>query len=145
MKHFLLFAAVSLLAACAVPQGGPGMKRGFLESAGGAPTSQFVDEVIEVITVPPGAQVNVNETPAGVSPLKVSVRRYWRGKAGYLILDMVKIEALPVAAGQCMRSAVLGQNNLRAPATVTLDMASCADSYEHGYNSLNPPVPAAGK
>ncbi|MBI5743483.1 MAG: hypothetical protein HY952_02930 [Elusimicrobia bacterium] len=142
MKHITLTLAVLLLAACAMPQPG-GMvakKRGFMESAGGVPTDQFVDEVVEVVTVPPGAQVRVNEGLVGVSPLKVSVRRYWQGQAGYLILDMVKIEALPAAAGQCMQSGVFGHNNLKVPSPVRFTMTNCANAYEYGAAGVSKPA-----
>ena len=142
MKRYALslFWAASLCA-CAMPQGGM-MKRS--SPAALPPTTQYVDEAVTVVTDPPGAEVRVNGVYAGNSPLRYTVRRYWRGQApGSLALDMVKVEALPVSAGQCMRSGVFGENNKVLPNPVRFDLADCKNEYEHGYGSLDAPAPAA--
>lgn len=133
MKNFLLAAAVALLAACAVPQGGMGAKRvGGGNSLFGAlnqqaqPTDSFVDEVIEVISVPPGAVIMVNDGFVGYAPVKASVRRYWRGAPGSMQLDVVRFSAAPSVSGHCAQSAIYGQNNLKVPSPVRFVMTNCA-------------------
>ena len=144
MRYAVTAVAALLLAACAMPQGGMMMKKGSAYSAGvgGAPTDQYVDESFRVETVPSGAQVRVNGVGVGVSPVNTSVRRYWRGQAGNMALDMVKVEALPAASGQCVQSGVFGQNNLRLPSPVRFTMNACGGQ---GYGSVRPPAGAQSK
>jgi hypothetical protein len=146
MKNLMLAVAVAMLAACAMPQGGMAMKkRGGGGSLFGAmnqqaqPTDAYVDEVIEIVTAPPGSAVLVNDGQVGYSPVKVSVRRYWRGEPGNMALDIVKVSAIPPSAdGRCVQSAVFGQNNAKVISPVRLDMYNC--SAEYGQ----PRMPAAG-
>jgi hypothetical protein len=117
-------------AACAIPQQG-GMKRsGGLFGPAGAPAqprSQYVvDETVDVLTDPPGARILINDAPAGYAPVKAAVRRLWRGDPAYpMTLDTVKIEALPVAAGQCVQTGIFGQNSGRTPPQVRFNMTNC--------------------
>jgi hypothetical protein len=126
MRNLMLAAAVTLLAACAIPQGGMGVKR-----VGGSPfmqveTGPFVEETVEVVTFPAGAQVQVNEGFVGYAPVKALVRRYWRGQPGSMVLDQVKIEALPVAAGHCAQGGYFGTNSTKVPSPVRFNMTACA-------------------
>lgn len=134
-KNLLLVPALGLLCACAIPQpgmygnsvyGGLGAKRA---SPFMAPQQQaapeFVEELVEVVTEPPGARIHINDALAGHSPLQYTVRRFWRGQPGYMALDTIKVEALPVAGGQCVQSGVYGQNNQKAPAPVRFVMTDC--------------------
>jgi hypothetical protein len=133
MKHLLLALAAVALCACAMPQGaakggnpwaGLGAKRTMAAQQPAAPS--YVDEVIDVVTEPPGARILVNEAPVGTSPLRYSVRRLWRGQPGYMALDTVKVEALPTAAGQCVQTGIYGQGATKVPAPVSFNMTSCA-------------------
>ncbi|OGR68634.1 MAG: hypothetical protein A2081_03575 [Elusimicrobia bacterium GWC2_61_19] len=123
MKNLILISAAVLLAACAMPQGG--MKRGgspFVEPE----TGPFVEENIEVITAPAGAQVLVNDGFMGYAPVKAVVRRYWRGEPGNMVLDQVKIEAQPIAAGHCAQGGYFGAGSSKVPAPVRFNMTACA-------------------
>lgn len=125
MKNLIVMCAVVMLAACAMPPGGMMKKRAgnvglFGNTAEAAPQppqqQYFVDEALEVITEPAGARININDAFVGYSPLKAPVRRLWRGDPRYpMTLDTVKIEALPVAGGQCVQSGIFGQNSGRTP------------------------------
>ncbi|OGR44773.1 MAG: hypothetical protein A2X35_05605 [Elusimicrobia bacterium GWA2_61_42] len=130
MKNLTLLCAVTMLAACAVPQGG--MKRsggvGLFGNLGqpAQETQPFVEETVEVITSPPGARVHVNDGFVGYAPVKAAVRRIWSGTPGNMVLDLVKIEAFPVAGGQCVQSGLFGQNNLQVQSPVRFPMTNCA-------------------
>jgi hypothetical protein len=137
MKNFILAAAVALLAACAIPQQGAmkgdapplfaglGVKRTMAAQQQPAPQT-YVDEVLDVVTEPAGARIMINDASVGYAPLRYSVRRLWRGAPGRMTLDTVKVEALPVAAGQCVQSGIYGQNNLKVPSPVRFVMTNCA-------------------
>lgn len=128
MRKLLFAAAVLPLAACAMPQGG------MMKQAGGSPftkpgpqpTQYYVDEVVEIVTEPAGAAVNVNDVYAGNAPVKVSVRRYWRGEPGSMVLDPVKVEALGAGGGQCTQGGLYGEGSQKAPSPVRLLMTNCA-------------------
>jgi len=133
MKHFPLVLSLAALCACVMPEGA--MKGGNPWAAFGAKRTvapqqpaapDYIDEVIEVVTEPPGARILVNEAPVGTSPLRYTVRRLWRGQPGYMALDTVKVEALPTAAGQCVQSGIYGQGATKVPALVSFNMTSCA-------------------
>jgi len=133
MKHLCLVLAVAPLFACAMPEGamkggnpwaGFGAKRTPAAQQPAAPA--YIDEVIEVVTEPPGARILVNEAPVGTSPLRYTVRRLWRGQPGYMALDTVKVEALPTTAGQCVQSGIYGQGATKVPAPVNFNMTNCA-------------------
>ena len=116
-----------LLAACAVPQGGA--KRsgpGIFGTIGPTADQPFVDEIIEVVTEPAGARIEVNGDFAGYSPVRYTARRLWRGEPGRMTLEPVKIDALPVAGGQCAQSGTYGQYNLKVPFPVRFNMTNCA-------------------
>lgn len=135
MKNLVLAGAAVMLAACAVPQGG--MKRAdsglFGNLAQPAQEAQsFVDETVEVVTVPPGARVQVNDGFVGYAPVKALVRRFWRGDPGNMVLDQVKIEALPVAGGQCVQGGVFGEASRKVPAPVRFNMTACASAQPVG-------------
>ncbi len=133
MKNALLAASFLLLAACAVPQGG--MKRsgaGIFGTIGPAADQPFVDEIIEVVTEPAGARVEVNGDFAGYAPVRYTARRLWRGEPGRMTLDTVKIEALPAAAGQCVQSGTYGQHSLKVPFPVRFTMTSCVAAQPAG-------------
>ncbi|OGS08191.1 MAG: hypothetical protein A2270_10185 [Elusimicrobia bacterium RIFOXYA12_FULL_51_18] len=140
MNKFFLLGFLLMFSACAMPQAG--MKTGRRIGALGAiaqpaqqPQQYFVDETVEVITDPPGARIQINDAFAGYSPLKAPVRRMWRGDPRYpMTLDTVKIEALPVAGGQCVQSGIFGQNSGRTPPQVSFNMTAC---------SVPAPAPAA--
>ena len=126
MKIIMLIAVSVLFSACALPQGG--MKRG-LGGAVSQPAQQqyFVDETVDIVTEPPGAKIFVNDAFVGYAPVRADVRRTWRGDPRYqMTLDNVKIEALPVEAGQCAQSGVFGQGSVKSPPQVRFSMASCA-------------------
>ena len=126
MRNALLAVSLLFLAACAVPQGGA--KRsgaGIFGTIGPAADGPFADEIIEVITEPAGAKVQVNDDFAGYAPVRYNVRRLWRGEPGNMTLETVKIEALPVAGGHCAQSGVYGQHNLKVPFPVRFNMTSC--------------------
>lgn len=121
--------AALALAACAVPQQGGTKRAGgasLFGNIGQAPTQYFVDEVVDVATEPAGAAVNVNDVFAGNSPVRVTVRRYWRGQPGSMTLDPVKVEALGSGPGQCTQSGLFGQGSQKAPSPVRLYMTNCA-------------------
>lgn len=147
IKDLIMFAALSALCACAIPQpdgttlfGGMSPKKRAIAAPQPA-TTQYVDEVVNVVTDPPGARIQINDAFAGYSPLKYPVRRYWRGQMpDTLVLDMVKVEALPVFSGQCVQSGMYGENNKVLPSPVSFRMADCRDAYEHGYNSVTSPA-----
>jgi len=129
MKIVMLLAVSALFPACAMPQGG--MKRS-VGGPGGAvsrPAQQqySVDETVDIVTEPPGAKILVNDAFVGYAPVKADVRRTWRGDPRYqMTLDTVKIEALPIEAGQCAQSGVFGQGSVKTPPQVRFNMASCA-------------------
>jgi len=127
MKNLLLPVFLLFLAACAVPQGS--VKRsgaGIFGTIGPAAEGPYVDEIIEVVTEPAGAKVQVNDDFAGYAPVRYNVRRLWRGEPGRMTLDTVKIEALPVAPGHCAQSGIYGQHSLKVPFPVRLTMTNCA-------------------
>ncbi len=133
MKNLVLMCAVGVLAACVVPQGGMMKKRaggglfGNIAEPAPQPQQYFVDETVEVITEPAGARIHINDAFIGYSPLKAPVRRMWRGDPRYpMTLDTVKIEALPVAGGQCVQSGIFGQNSGRTPPQVSFNMTACS-------------------
>ncbi len=136
MKNTALMLAAALLAACAMPQsgtyGGLGAKKGFgfgAKRAASAPEAQtgYIVESVDILTEPPGAVIHINGAAAGNSPVSAApVLRYWRGPAGAMVLDTVKVEAFPTAAGQCVQSVILGQNNTKAASPVRLVMTNCA-------------------
>ncbi len=140
MKVMLVIVPAVLLAACAVPQGGMKMEKGSVVSLFGVQddtrTGPFVDQIVQVVTIPPGAGVVVNGGMMGHAPLKVSVRRYWRGAAGSMVLDTTSVDALP-APGQCAQGGVYGNNNRRLPSRIVFNMTDCANPAR--------PAPAAGK
>lgn len=126
MKKLTLFAIAVMFSACAMPQGG--MKKsggGLLAKPVQQESLQYVDEVVEVVTEPAGAAVNINGVFAGNAPVSLSVRRYWRGQPGNLVLDPVKVEALASEQGQCTQSGVYGQGSAKAPSPVRLLMTNC--------------------
>jgi len=135
MRKISLPFFLLLLAACAMPQGG--MKGGGFRYSGTAPkyppalSQYYIDEVIDVATEPPGARVLVNESAVGYAPVRYSVRRFWRGDPGRMLLDTVKIEAMPISAGQCVQSGIYGQNNLKIPSPVSFKMADCGKAFEY--------------
>lgn len=132
MNKLILLTFVLIFSGCAMPQPGMmGKKRpgGYLGDMKPAPQSRqsFVDEQVEVLTEPPGARIHINDVFVGYSPVKAPVRRMWRGDPRYpLVLDTVKIEALPVAAGQCVQTGIFGQNATKTPPQVSLNMAACS-------------------
>ena len=131
MKNIMLVCAAVLLAACAVPQGGMKRTAGASLFGGAEPenppgeSENYVDEVIEVLTSPAGARVHVSDSFAGYSPVKYSVRRFWRGAPGNMTLDTVKVEALPVSGGQCVQTGFYGEASRKVASPVSLDMAAC--------------------
>jgi len=130
MKNLILMAVAVTLAACAMPQGG--MKRAGSPKLFGnivqpaQETAAFVEETIEVVTAPVGARVLVNDGFIGYAPVKALVRRYWRGEPGNMVLDQVKIDAQPVAAGHCAQGGLFGGGSTKVPSPVRLDMTACA-------------------
>lgn len=142
MKELAIFIFAAGLCGCAIPQ--PGMTRGNPWAGFGAKRSsvmaqpaaaEYVDEVIDVVTEPPGARIHVNDAFVGHAPVRYAVRRLWRGSPGYMVLDSVKVEALPVAGGQCVQSGVFGEASRKVASPVTFNMAACAPA----------PQPAGGK
>lgn len=134
MKNISLAVSLLILAACAMPQGGMKRSGGLLGERARSAQEQsqfFVDETINVLTSPAGAKIQVNGAFAGYSPLRYTVRRLWRGEPGNMLLDTVKIEALPAAAGQCVRGGIYGQNNLKVPSPVSFEMSDCKNAYEY--------------
>ncbi len=145
MRIFILLIVSASFSACAIPQQG-GMKGGLLGSMSRPvgmkrrqpqqppPESQYVvNESVEVITEPPGARIFVNDASVGFAPVKTEVRRLWRGDPAYpMTLDTVKIEAMPVAAGQCVQSATFGQNSGKTPPQVQFNMTACAPAQPAG-------------
>ena len=127
-KLVLLGVAVFMSAACAMPQGNVHKKGGGGGNLFGniSQTDQFVDEAVEVLTVPSGVTVQINGGPVGVSPAKVTVRRYWRGSPGNMTLDSVTVEALAAAPGQCDQSGIFGEGSRKVPSPVSFNMAACA-------------------
>jgi len=131
MNKLFLAGTVLLFSGCAMPQQGMMMKKGGIVRHMAEPVQQprqfFVDEVIEVLTEPAGARIHINDAFAGYSPVKAPVRRMWRGDPQYpMTLDLVKIEALPVGAGQCVQTGVFGQNSAKTPPQVSFNMTACA-------------------
>lgn len=131
MKTLFIALAASALCACAMPQ--PGMRgQGFLGAAfspspaAAESAEDYVDESVYVITEPAGARIHVNDVFAGYAPVRYDVRRFWRGDPGHMVLDSVKVEALPVAGGQCVQSGIYGGGSNRVPSPVTFDMTACA-------------------
>ncbi|MDA8244532.1 MAG: hypothetical protein M0025_10495 [Elusimicrobia bacterium] len=129
--------------ACAIPQPGmygasPYAKKPvssfFGQQQEAAP---YVDETVDVVSYPPGARIQVNDAFAGYAPVRYSVRRLWRGQPGMMTLDTVKIEALPVAAGQCVQGGFYGQGNQKVPSPVSFTMTSCAPAQQspEGYRN----------
>lgn len=137
----ILGVMIVFFAACAMPQGGMMMKRkgggGMFNSIGQQPAQQaqpaaqtFVDESFEVVTDPPGARIMVNNTNYGNSPVQVVVRRLWRGDPNYpMTLDTVKVEALPVVAGQCIQTVVYGDKAGKTPPKVKFNMTNCGGGH----------------
>lgn len=132
MRHVIALGIAVMLAACAIPQGGM-VKRG----AGGGlfanlgkplvqETGSFVDEMLDVVTEPAGARVQINDAFMGYAPVRASVRRYWRGNPGNMTLDQVKIEALPEADGQCVQGGLFGEASRKVPSPVRFNMGMCS-------------------
>jgi hypothetical protein len=128
MKKLALFAMAVLFSACAMPQGGTKKSGGglFANLAQPAQTDQFVDEAVEVVTDPAGARVQINGGLIGFSPVKASVRRYWRGAPGNMTLDAVTIEAQAAAPGQCDQAGIFGEGSRKVPSPVLFNMTACA-------------------
>ncbi len=131
MKNLILALAVAMLAACEMQQGGMHRKAGggnvFSSMSKPAQGTQpYVDETVEVVTDPPGASVQVNDGFVGYSPAKAVVRRFWNGEPGSMVLDTVKIEALPVSDGQCAQSGVFGEGSRKLPLPVRFSMTNCS-------------------
>jgi hypothetical protein len=136
MNQFSLFLVALFLGGCAIPQpggyggsavyGGLGTKRSFVRQAAPQASQQYIDEALEIATEPPGARILVNDAAVGVSPLRYTVRRLWRGQPGNMTLDTVKIEALPTAAGQCVQSGIFGEASRKVASPVSFTMAACA-------------------
>ena len=129
MKKLALLGMAVLFSACAMPQGTVHKKGGgglFSNLSQPAQTDQFVDEAVEVVTDPAGARVQINGGLIGFSPVKTSVRRYWRGVPGSMTLDAVTIEAQAAASGQCDQSGIFGEGSRKVPAPVRFNMAACS-------------------
>jgi hypothetical protein len=129
MNKLVLLGMAVLFAACAMPQGSVHKKGGgniFGGLSQTAQTDKFVDEAVEVGTDPAGARVQINGGLVGVSPVKVMVRRYWRGDPGSMTLDPVTIEALAAAPGQCDQSGIFGEGSRKVPSPVRFSMTSCS-------------------
>ncbi len=127
MKKLALLAAAVMFSACAMPQGG--MKKsggGMFAKPAQQETLQYVDEMVEVVTEPAGAAVNINDTFAGNAPVSMSVRRYWRGRPGMMVLDPVKVEALSSGPGQCTQRGLYGAGSAKLPSPVSLNMMNCS-------------------
>ncbi len=138
MKNLILSAAVVMLSACEMRQGGMYRKSGggnvFGDMAKSAQeTRQYVDETVQVVTDPAGASVQVNDGFVGYSPVKTMVRRYWNGEPGSMVLDTVKIDVAPAADGQCAQGGVFGEGSRKLPVPVRFSMTNCpegAPAYE---------------
>jgi hypothetical protein len=132
MKNLIFLPVLLILAACAMPEGGIVKKRsgslfGGMSNPVQAQPRNFVDEAFTVVTDPPGARIMVNNANFGNSPAQVTVRRLWRGDPNYpMTLDTVKVEAFPVESGQCVQTAIFGQNAGKTPPQVRLNMTNCA-------------------
>jgi len=147
MKRTFLPMIVLALSACALPQQSMMMKTGGRRYAPAPQPVQaqqyFVDETVEVLSEPPGARIQVNDAFAGYAPARAAVRRFWRGEPGRMVLGMVKIEALPVAGGQCVQSGYFGQNSAKVPLQVSFTMTDCpsaAAAVPAGPAESAPPV-----
>lgn len=126
MKNLMLICAAAILSACVMPEGGMKISQSPLMTKLTQADRQYVDETVEVVTVPAGARVQVNDGFVGYSPVKAVVRRYWNGEPGSMVLDTVKIEALPVQDGQCAQGGTFGDGSRKAPAPVSFDMTACS-------------------
>jgi len=142
MNKIFIFSVVLTFSACMMPPGGMMKARkggGGLFGEMAQPVQQpqeFVDETVQVLTDPPGARIQVNDAFVGYSPVTTVVHRLWRGDPSYpMTLDTVKIEALPVAGGQCVQSGFFGQNASKTPSPVSFNMTACSAS----------PAPAASE
>lgn len=136
--------AAAALAACAVPDGA--MKGSSLLSGTAvrraAPAQalpdQYVVESVDIISEPPGAAIMINGASVGNAPLgAVALRRYWRGQPGAMVLDTVKVEAFPTAAGQCVQGGIYGQNNSKVQSPLRFVMTNCV--------TYAPPQPTGSK
>lgn len=138
MKNLALAAAVTLLAACAIPQGGMKGGVGVPRYSGIQPkyppalSKEHVDEVIDIFTEPAGARIHVNDSLVGYSPVRYMVRRFWRGAPGNMVLDLVKIEALPTAGGQCVQTGYYGEGARKVSTPVNFTMTDCAPAQPAG-------------
>ncbi|MDA8130911.1 MAG: hypothetical protein M0011_05340 [Elusimicrobia bacterium] len=131
MRTALSLFSLLCLSACAMPQPGrygasPAAKKPLPFMSQPQESAPYVDETVDVASEPPGARIQVNDGFAGYAPLRYRVRRLWRGQPGMMTLDPVKIEALPVAAGQCVQGGFYGQGNQRVPSPVNFTMTNCA-------------------
>lgn len=126
MNKLALLGLVAVLAACAMPQGTAHKKGGGDLFGNISQPDQFVDEVVDVITDPAGARVQINGGLIGFSPVKSTVRRYWRGAPGSMTLDPVTVEAQAAAAGQCDQSGIFGEGSTKVPSPVRFSMTSCS-------------------
>ncbi len=130
MNKFVLLAMAVVFTACAMPQQGAAKKRGggglFANISQPAQAEQFVDEVVDVITDPAGARVQINGGQIGFSPVRSTVRRYWRGEPGSMTLDPVTVEAQAAAPGQCDQSGIFGEGSTKVPSPVRFSMTSCS-------------------
>jgi len=127
MKKVFLALTLLGLSACMMPQPGMyGAKKSRRLSSGQAPSQSYVDEAITVETEPSGARIQVNDVFAGASPVKYTVRRFWRGQPGSMVLDTVKVEALPAVDGQCAQSGVFGEAARPLQVPVRFTMTNCS-------------------
>lgn len=131
MRDLLLGCSALCLCGCAMPQPGASANPFFggmvkRSAAAEQPSQQYVDEAIDVVTEPPGARIHVNDAFVGHAPVRYTVRRLWRGQPGYMVLDTVKVEALPTAAGQCVHSGIYGEASTKVQSPVTFSMSDCA-------------------
>jgi len=132
-RNLLFAAALAVLSACAVPPHGT-YGRSMYTGLGkkGAPSlepqqnDKYVMETVEIVSQPPGARIHINDALAGYAPVTGPGLRYWRGPAGAMVLDTVKIEALPTAAGQCVQGGIYGHNNVKIQSPLIFDMTKCA-------------------
>jgi hypothetical protein len=104
-----------------------------------------IDEPVEVSTEPPGARIQVNDAFAGYAPVRTVVRRLWHGEPGRMVLDTVKIEALPVAAGQCVQTGFFGQNSAKTPPRVSFSMTDCRPAAVQPVTEEPAAKPSGGK
>lgn len=131
MNKLALLGLAVMFAACAGQKGG--MKKqngGVLPAAQQGQTEQFVDEAVEVMTNPAGARVQVNGGLVGFSPVKTTVRRYWRGAPGSMKLDVVTVEVQAVESGQCDQSGIFGEDSRKVPVPVFFNMTCSAAGAE---------------